>query len=49
MKKYYLESVFRSLVYLIIAIVLTGFIVVCFFADEMHSGVIFSMISSPYV
>ena len=44
MKKYYLQSVFSSLAYLIIVIVMTGFIVVCFFEDEMHSGVIFSMI-----
>ena len=41
MKKYRFQSVARSLVYLIIALVLIAFIVVCFLSDEIHSGVIF--------
>ena len=45
MKKYYFEPVGRCLVYLVIAIVLIGMLVICFFADEIHSGVIFLIIS----
>ncbi len=41
MKKYYLMSFRRSLVYLIMAISLIGLSVICFFADEIHSGVVF--------
>ena len=41
MKKYYFQSVFRSLIYLFISLFLIGLIVLCFFADEIHAGVIF--------
>ena len=43
MKKYYFNSFVRSLVYLIIALVLIGLIVLCCMADEIHSGVIFAI------
>ena len=41
MKKYYFESFFKSLVYLFISFYIIGQIVLCFFADEIHAGVIF--------
>ena len=41
MKKYYFQSVFRSLIYLFISLFLLALIVLCFFADEIHAGVIF--------
>ena len=41
MKKYYFESVFRSLIYLFIALFLIAIIVLCFYIDEIHTGVIF--------
>ena len=43
MKKYYFESVFRSLIYLFISLFLLALIVLCFFADEIHAGVIFAI------
>ena len=44
-KKYYFNSIFSSLMYLFIVLFLIGCIILCCFADEMHSGVIFSLIS----
>ena len=44
MKKYYFKSIFRSLIYLLISIVLTALIVLCCFADEINYGVIFVII-----
>ena len=41
MKKYHFESVFRSLIYLFIALFLIALIVLCFYIDELHEGVIF--------
>ena len=41
MKKYHFESVFRSLLYLFIALFLIALIVLCFYIDELHAGVIF--------
>ncbi len=41
MKKYYFESVFRSLIYLFISLFLIAIIVLCFYVDELHAGVIF--------
>lgn len=41
MKKYHFESVFRSLIYLFIALFLIALIVLCFYIDELHAGVIF--------
>ena len=41
MKKYYLQSIFKSLIYLEIALFLICCIVLCCFSDEIHSGVIF--------
>lgn len=41
MKKYYLQSIFKSLIYLGIALFLICCIVLCCFSDEIHSGVIF--------
>ena len=43
MKKYYFESVFRSLIYLFISLFLLALIVLCFFADEIPAGVIFAI------
>ena len=40
MKKYPVYSIGRSLSYLIIATHLTALTILCFFADEIHSGVI---------
>ena len=34
MKKYYFESIFKSLIYLFISLFLLALIVLCFFADE---------------
>lgn len=45
MKKFYFYSVFRSLIYLFIALHFSGMMVLCFFADEIHSGVIFCIVS----
>ena len=45
MKKYYFNSVFSSLIYLVISTVLIALIVLCCFADEIHSGVIFLITS----
>ena len=45
MKKYYFQSVFRSLIYLFMSLFLIGLIVLCFFADEIHVGVIFVITS----
>lgn len=41
MKKYYFQSIFKSLIYLGIALFLICCIVLCCFSDEIHSGVIF--------
>lgn len=41
MKKYYFESVFRSLIYLFLALFLIAIIVLCFYIGELHAGVIF--------
>lgn len=41
MKKYYFQSLSKSLIYLGIAIFLICYIVLCCFSDEIHSGVIF--------
>ena len=41
MKKYYFESVFRSLIYLFMALFLIAIIVLCFYIGELHAGVIF--------
>lgn len=41
MKKYYFQSIFKSLIYLGIALFLICCIVLCCFLDEIHSGVIF--------
>ena len=43
MKKYYFYSIFKSLIYLFISIILIALIVLCCFADEIHSGVIFAI------
>ena len=41
MKKYYFQSIGRSLIYLFMSIIFVGLIILCCFADEIHSGVIF--------
>lgn len=44
MKKYYFESIFRSLIYVVISLILVGYIVLCCYTDEIHSGVIFIIV-----
>lgn len=39
-KKFYFNSIWRSAIYVLIASVLLLLIILCCFADEMHSGVI---------
>ena len=43
-KKYYFLSVMRNLVYIFIVLFLIACFVLCFFVDEIHSGVVFVMI-----
>lgn len=43
MKKYYFESVFRSLIYLFISLFLIAIIVLCLYVGELHKGAIFAL------
>ena len=40
-KKFYFYSIWGSVIYGLIAVILLLMIITCFFADEMHSGVVF--------
>lgn len=44
MKKYYFQSKFKSMIYLVIALYLIGLIVLFFVFDEIHSGTIFATV-----
>lgn len=46
MKKYYFNSIMYSLIYIIISIVFVSMAILCLFADDLHSGVIFVIVFS---
>lgn len=43
-KKYYFNSIMYSLIYILISIVFVLMAILCLFADDLHSGVIFVII-----
>lgn len=43
-KKFYFNSIWQSIIYIFIAVILLLFIILCSLADDVHSGLIFIMI-----